>query len=241
MLRIAICDDNINFIQELSNLLDHWPDVAQPVFYDVFDNGDALITAHRQEPYDLILLDVVMPMINGIETAREIRLLDRRVKIVFLSSSPEFALDSYSVKADDYLLKATLSDKLYPCLNDILTEIDFHAKTVTIKGSTAVYNIALHQIEYLEAQNKRIVFVLRDGSVKETSEPLHHFEEILGEKDGFFKCHRSYMINLFHIDSYTQKEIKMHSGARIPISRNSHKDFEAAYFNLYFRRAGEVR
>ena len=91
----------------------------------------------------------------------------------------------------------------------------------------------------------RSYYCLRNIDVSEkkrlTMPYLSTYEEILGEKDGFFKCHRSYIINLFHIDSYTQKEIKMHSGARIPISRNSHKDFEAAYFNLYFRRAGEVR
>jgi len=233
----------MNFIQELSNLLEHWPDVPQPVFYDVFDDGDSLISAHRQEPYDLILLDVVMPMLNGIETAREIRLTDRCVKIVFLSSSPEYALDSYTVRADHYLLKATLSDTLYSGLNDILfnTLTTPPENSLTIKGLNAVYNIPLHQIEYLEAQNKHIVLFLHDGSVKETTEPLRHFEEVLKGKDGFFKCHRSYIVNLFHIDSYTQKEIKMQSGARIPISRNCHRDFEEAYFNLYFRRAGDIR
>lgn len=241
MLRIAICDDDINFIQEVSNLIDHWPDMPQPTIYDVFDDGDSLITAHKQQPFDIILLDVVMPMLNGISTAGEIRQADKRVKIVFLSNSPEFALDSYTVKANNYLLKSTLSERLYSCLNELVAEMTHLSHTITVKGLTAVHNIALHQILYIEAQNKHIVFYLLDGSTAITTDPLRHFEELLTVQEGFFKCHRSYIINLNHIDTYTQKEVRMHSGYRVPISRSCHKDFESAYFSLIFGKAGESK
>ena len=91
----------------------------------------------------------------------------------------------------------------------------------------------------MEAQNKKVLFFLVDGRVIEANEPLYVFEDILNLNDGFYKCSRSYIVNIHHIDMYTAKEIRMRSGAIIPVSRGYHKDFEAAYFSVLFGKAGE--
>ena len=76
-----------------------------------------------QKPFDIILLDVVMPLLNGIEAANELREKDKNVKIVFLTSSPEFAVASYTVKASNYLLKPVEPAKLFACLDELIIEI----------------------------------------------------------------------------------------------------------------------
>ena len=239
MLKIAICDDNISFVQQITSVLDNWNNKPADIVYQTFENGDALVETHSKNPFDIILLDIVMPLINGIDVAREIRQNDKNVKIVFLTSSPEFAVESYTVKANNYLLKPLDEEKLYQCINEFHGEISANARTVTVKGVHSVHKIPLTSVEYVEAQNKRIVFILKDGDIIETIEPLHVHENVLSLHDGFFKCHRSYIVNINHIDTYMVKEIKMRSGCFIPVARSCQKQFEEAYFSVIFGKAGE--
>ena len=95
-------------------------------------------------------------------------------------------------------------------------------------------------IEYIESQNKRILFVLSNGETILSGEPLYAYEEKLTQEDGFFKCSRSFIVNIHRIDTFTAKEIRTRSGARIPISRSCQKEFESAYFSVLFGKAGDL-
>lgn len=239
MFRLAICDDVSEFLYSTKKLLEKWENKPIDLTVELFTDGDSLIEAHMSKPFDIILLDVVMPLLNGIEAAAEIRKFDKSVKIVFLTSSSEFAVESYTVDADNYLLKPINHDKLFCCLNKLYTDILDKSKCITVKSTTAVYRIELRNIEYIEAQGKKVLFALSDGSTIEAHNTFYFYEDKLLLEDGFFKCHRSYIVNIYKITTYTQKEIKMQSGFRIPISRNCHKEFETAYFELLFGKAGD--
>lgn len=239
MLRIAVCDDNSVFIKQITYMIDHWEHKPENTVCETFKNGDELIDMHRTAPFDIIFLDVVMPMLNGIETAREIRQKDKNVKIVFLTSSSEFAVESYTVKANNYLLKPISEKKLFDCLDELIEELNKNLRTITVKSIHAVQKLAIDDIVYIEAQNKHIVFTMLDGTKIETMEALHIWEEKLTLDYGFFKCHRSYIVNINHIDTYTSKEIKMHSGDIIPIARSYQKSFDSAYFAVLFGKVGE--
>ena len=113
-MKIAICDDDINFIDTLCPLLEKWGaehDILLTLYR--LQSGDSLPSTLHRECIDLILLDVVMPMLNGIETARELRNHNQDIPIIFLSSSREFAVDSYELKAFNYLLKPISKDRLF--------------------------------------------------------------------------------------------------------------------------------
>mgnify|MGYP000579813685 CR=1 FL=1 len=113
-MNIAICDDEILFTRELSSLLKHWAEKNNlSLTLYPYSNGDDLLTALRTIPVDLIFLDIIMPLLNGIDTAREIRSMGLTVPVIFLTSSREFALDSYDVKAFHYLLKPVNTLKLF--------------------------------------------------------------------------------------------------------------------------------
>lgn len=239
-MRIAVCDDNNVFLNQINDILLSWPDRPEQTVVSLFSDGDALISAHHTTPFDVILLDVVMPLLNGIQTARELRESDGSVRIIFLTSSPEFAVDSYTVKASNYLLKPVERDRLYDCLSELLLELQEKAKTITIKGVNIVHRVELERIEYLEAQNKHVLVTMTDGRSFLSQEPLYAFEDRLLLDDGFYKCNRSYIVNIHQIDTYTRKEIQMHSGCKISISRKCQHDFEAAYFSAIFRKAGDM-
>ncbi|MBQ8474371.1 MAG: response regulator transcription factor [Clostridia bacterium] len=237
MIRIAVCDDSVMFLHQIKQNIDSWKNAPASIHLDVFENGDSLIRAHSNSPYDIILLDIVMPLINGLETAKEIREKDKNVKLVFLTSSPEFALESYSVKASNYILKPLDHFKFTACLTELIEEIKDKQKCIHLKSGDTFYRVELSVIEYAEAQNKNVLFYLSDGRCIKTAEPLYTYEKYLNAEERFFKCHRSYIVNMDFINTYTQKEIKMHSGDVIPISRNSAKDFENAYFSAVFGKA----
>lgn len=240
VIRVAICDDMTDFLHSAKTLVAQWQNKPDDLSVETFEDADALINAHTAKPFDIILLDVVMPLLNGIDAAAEIRKTDRTVKIVFLTASPEFAVASYTVKADNYLLKPVSREQLYLCLDELYVDILNSAKCITARDMSAVYRIELRNIEYLEAQRKQILFALSDGSTIKTHDPLYSFEGQLLLEDGFFKCHRSYIVNLHRINTYTPKEVVMRSGYRIPISRSCQKEFEKAYFTTLFGKAGEL-
>ena len=228
---IALCDDQPAALDALQVLLHQWETEHGIVLRcRTFHSAAELVDAAQREPFSLYFLDVVMPLLDGIGTAREIRLNDRNVRIVFLTSSPEFAVDSYSVKASNYLLKPLDEDKLRLCLEELWEQYHSNARCIDIKSANTVHRIALPDIAFMEAQNKHVQFTFIDGSSILSSEPLYSYEERLALEDGFFKCSRSYIVNMHQIESYCAKEITMRSGFRIPISRNRHREFEEAYF-----------
>ena len=238
MIRIAICDDMPDYSQHIKTLVSQWPDPQDTISCEVFNDGDSLISAHSRHPFDIILLDILMPVLGGMDTAHEIREFDKNVKIVFLTSSPEFAVDSYSVKASNYLLKPVSADRLYECLHEITESIQTHEKYILIRGHASTFRIPASGIEYAEAQNKYVKFKLTDGRELLSSDTFSSFLDKLTESDGFIKCHRSYLVNMFQIDRYSAKELTTRSGAIIPIARSCQKDFEEKYFTVIFRKAG---
>ena len=240
MIRIAICDDSPAFLQQTKFLIQHWDSpVARNIAIELFEDGDTLLLAHAKSPFDIIFLDIVMPLLNGIDAAKELREKDTTVKIVFLTCSAEFAVDSYSVKASNYLLKPVSPDSLFACLEDLTDALQSSPKYIIVKSLDSINRVTLQDIEHMEAQGKHVVFYLKGNRTLESPEPFYTFENTLTLDEGFHKCHRSYIVNIHHIDTYTHAEIIMHSGRRVPIARSCQKSFESSYFKVVFGKVGD--
>ncbi len=235
MIRLAICDDEANCLASTRRMIHQWSEShGIPVQIRCFDNGDALLENIRSAKTDIILLDIIMPLLNGMDTAHEIREFDKTAKIVFLTSSPEFALESYSVKASGYILKPANFEQLSEALGDCTAALQEEPEQLLLKSPYGYHKIYLHDIAYIEAQNKRVVFFLKSGQPLTITEPMYSFENKLLTKNGFFKCHRSYILSMSHVNSFSSTEIKMKSGCCIPIARGSGKAFQDAYFSFMF-------
>lgn len=236
MLRIAICDDEEQCLNDTKRKLLSWSAGASyPLEIHCCDNGDTLIEKSNAAKYDIIFLDIVMPLLNGIDTAKELRDRDKTVQIVFLTSSPEFALESYSVKAADYCIKPVKYERLKEVMNDLTIANREEPENLTLKTVGGYQKIYLHDIEYIEAQNKRVIFFLKSNKVVEVIQPLYTFETGLSDSKGFFKCHRSYLVYLPNVDYFSNTEIKTKSGRCVPIARGYGKAFQDAYFAVMFR------
>ena len=235
MIRIAICDDSPSFLQQAVNMVERWSaQSGTPAEIFRFDNGDALLAKNAVIHMDIIFLDIILPLQNGIDIARELRQNDNAVKIIFLTSSPEFALDSYEVKARGYLLKPVTYEKIKETLDECSLSFDVEPKNIVLKTTFGYHKLYFHDIEYAEAQNKRVMFYLRSGKTLEAVKPLHALEDQMTENDGFFKCHRSYLVYLPNVNYFSMTEIITKSGRSIPIARGYGKAFKEAYFALMF-------
>ena len=236
MIRIAVCDDSPEFLQQAVNMVERWSEESGvPAEIYRFDNGDTLLAKNAVTHMDIIFLDIIMPLQSGIDTAKELRQSDKAVKIIFLTSSPEFALDSYEVKAQDYLLKPVTYEKVKETLTECSHTFEEEPKNIVLKTAFGYQKLYFHDMEYAEAQNKRVVFYLRTGKTVESAESLHYLEDRLCLNVGFFKCHCSYLVYLPNVDHFSMTEIITKSGRSIPIARGYGKAFKEAYFAFVFR------
>ncbi len=240
MIKIAVCDDDGETLETARNLILKWSKERNiPVEVTAYDNGDSLIFANSRGKIDIIFLDIIMPLLNGMETAKEIRTADTAVKIVFLTSSPEFALESYEVKAYDYLLKPVSYDRVSKVLDECTAAFEGERKNIVLKTAFGYQKIYLSDVEYVEAQNKKVIFYLKNGEPTESPAPLYSIEDKLTSENGFFKCHRSYLVYMPAVESFSSSDIIFSSGRKIPIARRYAKAFKEAYFELMFSKRGK--
>ena len=235
MLRIAVCDDDAVFLQAAEQMIRRWSEQSGvPTEIHRFDNGDELLAKCMVQRMDVIVLDIVMPLLNGMDAAKELRARDNAVRIIFLTSSPEFALESYEVRTFWYLLKP-LDEVRFHAVLDSWYEVHkasmAHFAARTDSGYQSIY---FQDVEYLEAQNKNVLVTLKDGSVISIKEPFHQCETIFTVEKGFYKCHRSYIAALSCVEKFGKTSLFTKSGAQIPISRDNYANFKDVYCSYMF-------
>ena len=234
-MKIAVCDDELQFLDSACSMIRKWAAKynVQIELYR-FDNGDDLIDSHKKECMDIIFLDVVMPLLNGIDTARELRNENQNVPIVFLTSSREFAVESYEVKALNYLIKPVDENRLSDVLENFRKEYQKKDESFTAQTPAGFFRIKMKDVEYLEAQNKIVIVHLVNSTIIEIRELFSKCEEVFTIEKGFIKCHRSYIVNMRYVEQFTKSQIITSNKENIPISRNSYVAFKEAYFEHMF-------
>lgn len=205
-----------------------------------FQSATELLASMDDRDYDLLLLDMLMPGVNGMQAAREIRERNSQIEIVFLTSSPEYAVESYSVRAHYYLLKPATEDKLFPILDRLTADFKRPEDGLRIKTQTSVFSLPYRKIEYMEVSAKKLYFYLTDGSTREISGSLTDFERALLKRPGFIKVHRSYLINLQWVKELRQGELLTAGGRRVPVSRTAYPQVRTAYTQFLFEEAEEL-
>jgi len=185
----------------------------------------------------IIILDICMPLISGMELAQEIRKYDRVAKIIFLTTSERFALASYDVRAYGYVVKDGTFAKLYRILNEAVGEISSALDEYTlIKTKTGLVKIFYHSVEYIEIMGKMISIHLKNGEAYEKYGTLSDIENTFTVQPHFIKPHRSFIVNMNYIRKLHNNEIIMVSGARVPVAKSSYGELKAAYISYSFKR-----
>ena len=236
---LAVCDDKKEDLDNVLSLLDAWQEKHHvPLLRKVFESAVELLETARQECFTLYLLDVMMPGVDGLEAAREIRCFDDTAEIVFLSSSPGFAYESYGVRALNYLLKPVERGKLFPLLDRLRLQEQKNTEALTLKTSASFVRVPFTQISYVEVIRKNVYFHLVDGTVREVTGTLKDFESVLLQRPEFMRVHRSYIANMLQVERLSYAGLRTFRGEILPVSRTLYPQLQRDYMALLFDRGG---
>ena len=244
-MRIAICDDDIKDLESVRLVVQEFAMYKlpkHPITIDTFRNGFELL-AHieTQGNYDLIILDILMPGMNGIEVASVIRRVDENSKIVFLSTSSEFAVSSYKVGAYFYLVKPVANSDLTALLNKVLNQmIKEQQHSLVIKEKSRITRVLISNIDYIESIKHNIVFHLHDQSKVISYGTLNNYLSILLADSSFVHCHRSFVVNMNSVVSITTRDFVMADQTLVPISKILYSKSKSAYISHVVSKGGGV-
>ena len=236
-MKIAICDDNQLQLNIISGMLDSYlsPD-GESVQYDIYYDALNLIASLKEKKYDALLLDILMPGCTGIDAAKEIRDSDKDTPIIFLTSSPEFAVESYRIHAFDYLMKPIDLKDFFDTLDRMCSTRKKHRQnSLLIRTPKAVYSLPYAQIEFLEVNNRTLLFHLSNGSTETITGRLSDYEDTLLRHPQFLKVHRSFIINMDLMKTLGKKSFITLTGNEIPISRNLVQEIHSKYTDYLYQ------
>lgn len=223
MIRIAVVDDEPSSVEQLVEyLLQYQKERKEELNIEPFSDGDEIVENYKAV-YDIIFLDIEMRFMDGMTAAKRIREKDPEVIIIFITNMAQYAIKGYTVNAMDYVLKPISYFSFSQRLDKVIGRINRSVKkfiAINIKGGTV--KLYLSDICYVESQGHRLIFhTLTDEYV--TSAVMKELEKKLKDMN-FFRCNKSYLLNLAHVDS-VEDHCVLINGERLPISRGRKKEF----------------
>lgn len=237
MIKIAFCDDDMEVLHQMNELLDRYRvERNEDITYAAFQSPFELLTEIEKgiRP-DILFLDVVMPGQNGMDVAKEIRQYDTNMKIIFLTSSPEFAVESYSVGAYFYQLKPIWEESFFRLMDAVLAECEKKKKnSLILRSKDGITRIDLQQLEYCEVLRRKLLFHLENGAVLESAGSLDDLAGQLMQYSNFFRPHRSFLVNMEYIQNISSRSIKMVNDAEIPIPHGKCSEIKNTYMEYAF-------
>lgn len=233
MTSIALCDDETVIVNRISNLLQDYraSNGETAIYVDKYNNPLLLLKTFKEGKYNLILLDIDMKPLNGLELAERIRKIDKKVYIVFITGYQEYALRASRIHTFAYLVKPISQDKIFWMMNEyydycqqLSQNEDMSLLVVASNGSDIA--IEANKILYIEQYRNKTLIVYGDGHV-ETYTTLKEIQSQL--QPSFAQCNKSYIVNMDKITKRERTACILKNGKEIPIGRSFQKEFRGVY------------
>lgn len=220
-MRIAIVeDDRVTRTQLRSYVEQHFRQHESPCTILEFSDGDEILEGYTAD-YSLIFLDIQMSRLDGMDTARRIRRMDEEVCIVFVTNLSNYAIEGYSVRAMDYVLKPVNALMLEPILERVRRiEANRLRRFITLPTDQGMARIDLNEVDFIETEGHRLIFHTAKG-VFRTRETMKNMEKQLSGQ-GFFRCNNCYLVNLMRLTNVTHTDVTV-GGQELTISRGKYK------------------
>lgn len=238
MLSIAVCDDEMfdccKMTKDIKDILEE-----MEITYTIqqFYNGKELLQA--VENFDIIFLDILMHGMDGMQTAQLLREKAFQNKLVFVSSSREYVFDAYDVEAFYYLVKPVDRNKLKNILHRCAMKLAQDPEEfIIINKERHNKKLFLKDIFYFEIRG-RVVFVHSVGGIFDYYDQISTLEHNLRDK-GFFRCHKSFLVNQGHVDTYNREELTLDNGEKIIIAKRRYEGFCKSILEFMKKSGGTV-
>ncbi len=233
MIKIAIVEDEIKNMKQIQLFLQQIQQQKKTLCtVKTFMDGSEFVSQLEQH-WDLILLDIEMPDLNGLETAKKIREVNQDTKIVFVTHMAEYAVEGYIYNASNYILKPLNEQEFFMKVGKIIEQIKQTSQdNIYLSNRDEMLKIPLSEVVYIEAQGHMITLHMENHTeVKSTSVgTLTQLEKTLSPK-GFYRCYKSYIVNLRYV--YDIKEqCLLQDGTLLEIGRGKKKEFRRILMNF---------
>lgn len=238
MYQIALCDDETEELKKSESLLKAYQQLYRREDFSIrhFTSADELLCMVCEDNYtpDLVFMDIYMPGKPGIDAAKELRKMGFNCRIVFLTTSKEYALEAFRVEADQYLVKPVEQKELFQVLDKIMQDTgSAQKKYLSLRVDNRIHRIALRDIVFCEAQKKCQYIYMSDGTRYMLRMTMAKIYEMLSEYPEFVRAGISYIVNLEHINSLNAKELCMDNEKKIYLPRGSYQSLREKYFSFY--------
>lgn len=227
---IAVCDDQEAERGYLSVLVDQWSkDRGHRIQISTFSSAENFLFQYEeQKAYDILLLDIEMGQMNGVELAKVLRKENDKIQIIFVTGYSDYISEGYEVEALHYLMKPVKEEKLWEVLDRAAQKLAKNEKILNLESSGGIYRIPVYQIRYAEVYGNYVtIHAAEEIRVKMT---LGELEESLDER--FLRISRSYLVNLTRILRVTKKEILLNDGTSLSLPRGAYEQVNRAIINM---------
>ena len=243
-MRIAIVDDEPEVCVAVRMYLmemfeKYWADKAASVEIAVFDTAESLLATFARTPYDLLLLDIRMPGIGGMEAAHHIRSMNGEVGIIFLTSSEEYLMEGYRVFADGYFLKPVgMEEKAFrTALARVFARREKAKKTLSVQYNGRSLEIAFDKIFYVDLDGGRLHIALAKQGLCFTRPYTYEWAlEQLKQDDRFLECYHRILVNMDKIECMEKEGFVLTNGVQLPISQRRRSAVRADYMQYLLNK-----
>lgn len=231
MLAVAICEDELYFADRLRRSLDQYFCVRNTeIDISVFANAESLLSEERG--FDLILMDLKLPGMDGMEAVTRLRGKNQAGQVIFITNYQEYAVRAFEVDAVHYLLKPVSDETLFRALDRAAERITGNdRKTLTISKGNETRVILQRDILYCEVIDHK-VYIHLSGISYHFFGTLENLQKQLDDR--FFRCHKSYLVNLAHVVGHQGDTVTLSGGGQAFVSRRKQREF--AHALLHFVR-----
>ncbi|HAL85856.1 MAG TPA: DNA-binding response regulator [Deferribacteraceae bacterium] len=245
MIRIAICDDMPDDLQGLAALINQYMSINNlEAEVAEFSHPDYLLAAIEADSFHLYILDIVMPMVSGLELGKEIRRLDWEAQIIYATTEPQFALQAYAANPVSYLIKPIKREQLFDALAFAVSKSDLtDEQTFTVKTAGSLRIIKLSNIICCEYRNHAVILSLTNGDKVLSRTFRENFSEYCGlllKDRHFLQSHTSFIINMRQIERFSKDSFTLLSGQTVPIAAKRYSAVRDAYMD-YLAAKGKRR
>lgn len=238
MIEIAVCDDDKAFLKEIDTILKKQNPFGGKYNLTFFQSGMALLK-NTKIRFDLIFLDIQMPKLDGIKTAKFLREQGNNAVLVFLTAVSIPSTETFKVAPFRYLVKPLTQANLSEDLPEIFDEVIRRYQTLLIKCGERLHEIKISAILYLTINHKSVDIVTDSGRFT-TKETMRELEQKLSPF-GFVHSHKSYLINLNRVSALKRLSVTMESGEELPISQPKAVSFRKSFTEYAERKVGILK
>ncbi len=225
-----MCDDDSEQSAYVRRLLTRWSsDKPFAIHINEYESAEGFMFDYPDNPCSLLLLDIEMRGMSGMELAKKLRAKGDMLPIIFITGYADYISDGYDVEALHYLMKPLNEEKLFAVLDKYISRHFVKSEEILVACPDGSVHIPVDSIVYIEAFGRKTQVNLSDKTALECNMNIGQFEKL----NGFIHCHRSYIVNLRYVRSIGKSAALLDTGEEIPLSRRLYNEVNKRFIEFY--------